>query len=638
MLGKDGSRDPVEEDYDEELEEEDREEPGSEEEEDSELAGSQITVTDAGGHTDDEEHRGEEEEGQEEEGEHLEEEEPGDEEEYGDEEEHGEEESQMADSHHDAVPVGADPDEKAAADPGASASDTDGAPPDDLHEEGFELQDDEQLAVDLGPFDAGDHGLQGAEDLSDFTSSPATDGPAGSATTEPGSRDSVEASRREHRPGAAVGTRGDRTYDADADTRGSSDSTGKKGKASPPGGKSVRLGVPGGGQDAAEGGKGGEDVFDWLRRVSCQMDEMGITDQLKAKYGDQQHVVVDNPSGGSDSEPTEVPAITITESGQVMGQRQSATQTAPAPPAAEWEQRQTGGGERQGRPPDWDGAGYVRDEPQRGRGHGQRYEERWDDQGYDEYRDDGGGWDSWDSDGDRRGGPAEWSGSETTDQPCGQCRCCRAMLRAVSGQVGAPPPPAPQQQDGAEMSLSSQQDSLLEQLRAGGGGGGSPEDLLDAEISSLTVSTGTAESCDGRDDAPTDERRVRDPRRWIKSVTDDFLRTQNIRELVLKNDLVEPGRVRSKMTRVMLPCGGGGAWQRPALSPLRMPTRLMDGRELSGSGIACAAAAVANPTRQFIDTYLERTGQNGKRKGSGRGKKPGGKTKRLITISTNLKS
>ncbi|KAF0310350.1 hypothetical protein FJT64_018622 [Amphibalanus amphitrite] len=588
MLGKDGSRDPVEEDYDEELEEEDREEPGSEEEEDSELAGSQITVTDGGGHADDEEHRGEEEEGQQE-GEHLEEEEEqGDEEEYGDEEEHGKEEHQLADSH-DAVAVGADPAEKAPADPGASASDTDGAPPDDLHEEGFELQDDEQLAVDLGPFDAGDHGLQGAEDLSDFTSSPTTDGPVGSATTEPGSRDSVEASRREHRPGAAVGTRGDRTYDADADTRGSSDSTGKKGKASPPGGKSVRLGVPGGGQDAAEGGKGGEDVFDWLRRVSCQMDEMGITDQLKAKYGDQQHVVVDNPSAGSDSEPAEVPAITVTESGRVMGQRQSATQTAPAPPAAEWEhqQRQTGGGERQGRPPDWDGAGY-REEPQRGRGHQQRYEERWDDHGYDEYRDDGGGWDSWDSDGDRRGGPADWSGSET-DQPCGQCRCCRAMLRAVSGQAGAPPPQAQPQQDGAEMSLSSQQDSLLEQLRAGAGGGGSPEDLLDAEISSLTVSTGTAESCDGRDDAPADERRARDPRRWIKSVTDDFLRTQNIRELVLKNDLVEPGRVRSKMTR-------------------------------------------------FIDTYLERTGQNGKRKGSGRGKKPGGKTKRLITISTNLKS
>ncbi|XP_037069450.1 ice nucleation protein-like [Pollicipes pollicipes] len=644
-----------------------------------------------------------------------------------------------------------------------AAIDAHATPENGDHEQGSDLADsdlpsgdedgepqhsgEDSLGADEGPLKPTEDGDTGPDEpgpVSSDAAGPVLPGGGVDSRTSrgaPGSADAAAAA-------AAVG-RDDKPYEADTDTDASPDS----GPAPPASGAAPAIVIDGetgtgddsqetetseaAGSDAEDQREskpikdslivGNEDVFTWLRRVSTQMDEMGITDALKQKYGESTaKVVYDNPA---DVAPAEVPDITISESSiasagqQTPAKRQSGTQTAAAQgwaenlgaarqPPVQYDGHDVIGGTDprwRGGEPDWTG-GAGRDEGgARGRGsdrdgrqfrEGQRHgegQQYWEGLGGAGYRDEHAGKDPWDGRGgqdygDQRvdggyrddrgyrddhggGGPRDGKGIDSYRDgrdrsrgrqerdrrdgpdrdddaaPCGRCRCCIAMRRAVSGAEETP--------EASSVSQQSEQEPEPEP-------GPEPEpkqkqpkkrisygDLLDDELSSMTVSTGTFPSCE-------DEQRPRNSRQWLRGVADEFMRTQCLRQLVMKNDLVEPGRVRSKMTRVFrcpkpplppLECpqldAARGDRKRvrradrgedvgvcsprvcstryrkpPAVSPICLPTRLIDGSQLT-----------CDPTRQFIDTYLDKSPRKkaGKRKGSA-------KTKKLITISTNVKA
>lgn len=342
-----------------------------------------------------------------------------------------------------------------------------------------------------------------------------------------------------------------------------------------------------------------DNVFDWLRRVSTQMDEMGITEKLKEKYGEvpSREIILDNPKD-SNEVPTETPSVKIafSDTGMYHEQslsledayriRQSSTQTD------------------------------VQDDEQLGRA---------------------------------RTDPAADGGSRRR-VPCGCCPCCLAMKQVMGGGRASPRRQRPPQQ------RSQPQRPWTSPTRSVG-------DLLD-DTSSVTVSTGTASSEDGGD---AYQRRMRNPKKWLKEAADEFMRRECIRQVVLKNDLVADGCTRTKVTRIsrhpssLSDCMASCSGRVPAAQSLQMEiskgATVVDGRTVNYQDVkirtpkACSGPPSrarraspgrsgqrspcgeprGDPAKRFIDTYLGKTQSESRRECQGP------KTRKKITIRTDCR-
>ncbi|XP_043195704.1 uncharacterized protein LOC122366995 [Amphibalanus amphitrite] len=367
-----------------------------------------------------------------------------------------------------------------------------------------------------------------------------------------------------------------------------------------------------------EGATSKDNVFDWLRRVSTQMDEMGITDKLKEMYGeDTKKPIVMAPSnaemkeGDTDDEvPEELPdlvspKVAYSDTGMYHESslsldtsyriRQSSTQT----------------------------------------------DVKQDDEG------DGA-----------RGGARKRPGAARS-KPCGSCPCCMAMKRVVSGSEDLTGTGAVRRRStqSKEQPRRARQRPWTSPTRSVG-------DLLDDTSSTAVSSTCTASSVDGGDSYA---RRMRHPKRWLKQATDEFMRRECIRQVVLKNDLVSDGRIQTKVTRIsrhpssMTDCLAATKSRVSAGSTLQMEISkgetMVGGRTVnyqdvkirtpkSCSGLSVRSAPRVRPSRstpqdddiskRFIDTYLS---QSPKDSPSGRPGKMGreSKTRKKITIKTDCR-
>ena len=365
----------------------------------------------------------------------------------------------------------------------------------------------------------------------------------------------------------------------------------------------------------APGGK--DNVFDWLRRVSTQMDEMGITEQLKEMYGDDiVKPIVMAPAEEEDEEsdvPEELPdmvspKMTHSDTGMYHESslsldttyrvRQSSTQTDVK------EDDRTGG-----------------------------------------------------ADAGRKGRP-----KAARQKPCGSCPCCLAMKRVVSRGEGTA------ETDGVRRrpapSKEQQQQQQEKPRRPWTSPARSVGDLLDNASSTTASSSCTTSSVDGGDSY---ERRMKHPKRWLKQATDEFMRRECIRQVVLKNDLVSDGRIQTKVTRIsrhpnsLTDCLAATRSRASAGQSLQMEISkgetVVGGRTVnyqdvkirtpkSCSGLSVRSAPRTRSSRpapedddvskRFIDTYLAQS-QAGLHPGRSSRNGRESKTRKKITIKTDCR-
>ena len=133
-------------------------------------------------------------------------------------------------------------------------------------------------------------------------------------------------------------------------------------------------------------------------------------------------------------------------------------------------------------------------------------------------------------------------------KPCGTCPCCLAMKKVVSRGEGIIAGEGRTATGGARRpATKAKQQRQQQQQRPRTSPARSVGDLLDDTSSTTISSTCTTSSVDGGDSYAL---RMKHPKRWLKQATDEFMRRECIRQVVLKNDLVSDGRIQTKVTRI----------------------------------------------------------------------------------------